>query len=271
MILEFSLCTRCCVWSNFIIPAFAMKPREVKHWILTLSPPLFCIASWFFQSTEGTGKGWTNLPSSAKTNLRDRRQGAPKAVAGTCWMEIKERSCKVSLGCPCRVGLSYLCRVGLGHFCQRYAGEYCVYGIAAWILASWVLSIPPNGLVPWGRTLLMVWRWWRPSSVQGLTVPCANRKSSIYQLGLGPRIRSFSRYSKYKRLEYRESEAFIIAEGWRDKGQEASIQMALRIHMGAASDCMSSSTSACNCLQSHLASVSPLPSKPSIHFLVDKH
>ena len=186
MILEFSLCTRCCAWSNFIFPAFAMKPREVKHWILTLSPPLFCIASWFFQSTEGTGKGWSNLPSSAKTNLRDRRQGAPKAVAGTCWMEIKERSCKVSLGCPCRVGL--------GHFCQRYAGEYCVYGIAAWILVSWVLSIaqmvwcPGEG--PYSRcggggdpAVCKVW----------LYVPCENTKSSIYQLGLGPRIRSFSR------------------------------------------------------------------------------
>lgn len=106
--------------------------------------------------------------------------------------------------------------------------------------------------------------------MQGLTVPCENRKSSIYQLGLGPRIRSFPRYSKYKGLEYRESEAFIIAEGWRDKGQEASMQMVVRIHMGAASDCMSSSTSACNCLQSHLASVSPLPSKLSVHFLVDR-
>lgn len=185
-------------------------------------------------------------------------------------MEIKQRSCKVSLGCLCRVGLSYQCRVGLGHFCQRFAGEYCVYGIVAWIPASWMLNIPPSGLVPWGRTLLMVWRWWRPSSVQDLTVHCENRKSSVYQLGLGPRIRSFSRCSKYKGLKYRESEAFIIAEGWRDEGQEASMQMGLRIHMGAASDCASSSTSACNCLQSHVASVSLPPSKLSTQFLVDK-
>lgn len=63
----------------------------------------------------------------------------------------------------CRTFLPMQGRTGtfLPKICRGILGS----GIAAWILASWVLSIPPNGLVPWEGPCSWCRGWWRPKAV----------------------------------------------------------------------------------------------------------